>query len=267
MSFAASLQNPQSSGKLWGAAIAGAVFLHVAGATAALLTLSGEIDDSASGAPAIELTLEPAAPRDAEAADLPPGPLTDESAAAAPSVAAAETKETKEENISRVEAEEAELTRNTKPDKPVEEEKTHQAQEVLSAESAASEATAPPKSDVEKQSDAPVAPVQGADAVANAVKQTWQKQLVAHLNRHKRYPGGLGRRSAEASVFFTLDRRGHVVSYSVKHSSGHQAFDDAALAMMKRADPVPPPPPVIADEGLTFEVPVHFGKNVRADGR
>ncbi|MGD9658725.1 MAG: energy transducer TonB [Methylocystis sp.] len=257
MSAAAALQNPQSNGRLWGVALTFAVLLHVGGAVAAFLNLQGD-DEEASGAPAIEISLEPAAPRDAEAADLPPGPVADEAAAAAPSAAASEAKEMKEEQIARTEAEEAELTHNTNPDKPVEEEKKVQAQPVVSAESAASEATAPPKSDAEQTSDRPVSPVQGSDARANAIKLTWQKALLSHLNRHKRYPSGGGRRSAEASVSFTLDRRGHVVNCSIKRSAGHQAFDDAALAMMKRADPVPPPPPVIADEGLTFEVPVQF---------
>ncbi len=257
MSAAAALQNPQSNGKLWSLAVAFALLLHVVGAVAAFANLQGD-DEEASGAPAIEISLEPAAPRDAEAADLPPGPLADEAAAAAPSAAASEAKEVKEEQIARTEAEEAELTHNTTPDKPVQEEKKVQAQPVVSAESAASEATAPPKSDVEQISDRPVSPVQGADVKANAVKLTWQKALISHLNRHKRYPSGGGRRTAETSVSFTLDRRGHVVSYSIKRSAGHSAFDDAALAMMKRADPVPPPPAVIADEGLTFEVPVQF---------
>jgi TonB family protein len=257
MSAAAALQNPQSNGKLWGVAVAFAVLLHVGGAVAALVTLQGD-DEEASGAPAIEISLEPAAPRDAEAADLPPGPLAHEAAAAAPSAAASEAKEAKEEQIARTEAEDAELTHNTTPDKPVEEEKKVQAQPVVSAESAASEATAPPKSDVERESDKPVSPVQGADVKANAIKLTWQKALLSHLNRHKRYPTAGGRRTAEASISFTLNRRGHVISYSIKRSAGHPAFDDAALAMMKRADPVPAPPPVIADEGLTFEVPVQF---------
>lgn len=258
MSAAAALQNPRSSGRLWGLAAFVALLLHVAGAMAAFVTLQGEIDDDASGAPAIELSLEPAAPRDAEAADLPPGPTTDESAASSASVAASEAKETNEEKIARAEADDAELSQSQKPERPVEDEKAHQAQPVISTESAASEATAPPKSDVAKQSDAPVAPVQGADASAYAAKLTWHKALMAHLNRAKRYPSGGGRRSAEASIFFTLDRRGHVISYSVKRSSGQTAFDEAALAMMKRADPVPAPPPSIADEGLSFEVPVQF---------
>ena len=86
---------------------------------------------------------------------------------------------------------------------------------------------------------------------------------MAHLNRNKRYPAGAARRSVEVSVAFSLDRLGHVVSASVKHSSGDKAFDDAALMMMKRADPVPTPPPALADEGLSFDVPVIF----RADRR
>lgn len=262
MSAAAALQNPQPNGKLWGVAVAFAVLLHIGGAVAALVTLQGD-DEEASGAPAIEISLEPAAPRDAEAADLPPGPVAHEAAAAAPSAAASEAKETNEERITHAEADDAELSQSNRPDKPVEEEKKIQAQPVVSAESAASEATAPPKSDVERESDRPVAPVQGADVKANAIKLTWHKALLSHLNRHKRYPTGGGRRTAEASVSFTLDRRGHVVSCSIKRSAGHPAFDDEALAMMKRADPVPPPPPAIADEGLKFEVPVQF----RAGGK
>ena len=36
------------------------------------------------------------------------------------------------------------------------------------------------------------------------------------------------------------------------------AFDEAALAMVRRSDPVPAPPPLIADEGLSFTLPVIF---------
>jgi outer membrane biosynthesis protein TonB len=35
-------------------------------------------------------------------------------------------------------------------------------------------------------------------------------------------------------------------------------FDEAALAMIHRSDPVPPPPPLVADEGLSFTLPVIF---------
>lgn len=263
MSGAATLREERHDGRLWSLAIFLAVSLHLAGAATALLTLRGEIDDEESGAPGIEISLEPVSARDESQEDLPPGPVTDESAAAAPSVASAETKENAEDNIARVEADDAELSRNAKPDKPVEDEKSHKAQQVVSNESAASEATAPPKSEALKKADRAASPVQGADARANAVKLTWQKALMSHLNRAKRYPPGGGRRTAQATVHFTLDRVGHVLSYGITHSSGLPLFDDAALAMMKRADPVPAPPPAMADEGLSFDVPVQF----RADRR
>ena len=59
-------------------------------------------------------------------------------------------------------------------------------------------------------------------------------------------------------VLFTLDRTGHVVTAQVSKTVGDAAFDGAALDMMKRSDPVPAPPPLVADEGLTFGIPVAF---------
>jgi TonB family protein len=67
------------------------------------------------------------------------------------------------------------------------------------------------------------------------VRATWQKELAVHLDKYKRYPSGRPPQSA-----------------------GESAFDDAALDMMRRADPVPPPPPLVADEGLSFSMPVSF---------
>ncbi len=263
MSAAAVLQGVKSSRRLWSVAMAVALSLHISALAAALLARSAELDDDATGAPAIEISLEPAAPRVMDAPDAPPGPLADEAAAAAPSVAASEPKESNEPKIARTEAEDAEFTRNERPDKPVEDTRAHHATPVLSNESIASEATAPPKSDVAREAPKPVAPAPGADASARAVKLTWQKALMAHLDRNKRYPAGAARRSVEVSIGFSLDRLGHVVSANVKRSSGDKAFDDAALMMMKRADPVPAPPPALADEGLSFDLPVVF----RADRR
>jgi TonB family protein len=51
---------------------------------------------------------------------------------------------------------------------------------------------------------------------------------------------------------------GHVLSTTIVKGSGDAAFDQAALAMVKKSDPVPPPPPAVADEGLSFTLPVIF---------
>jgi TonB family protein len=87
---------------------------------------------------------------------------------------------------------------------------------------------------------------------------TWQKELGAHLDRHKRYPADRASKGAEILVTFVLDRTGHVLSSSIVRGSGDPSFDQAALDMLKRSDPVPAPPPLVADEGLSFTLPVIF---------
>jgi TonB family protein len=103
-----------------------------------------------------------------------------------------------------------------------------------------------------------VAPAQGTGATAQRIRATWQKELIAHLDKHKRYPADRPLKSAEILVGFALDRMGHVLSASIVKGSGDAAFDEAALAMVRRSDPVPQPPPLVADEGLNFTLPVIF---------
>jgi TonB family protein len=90
------------------------------------------------------------------------------------------------------------------------------------------------------------------------MRATWTKELIAHLDKHKRYPAERQQKTAEIIVSFVLDRTGHVLSSSIAKGSGDTAFDEAALAMIKRSDPVPQPPPLVADEGLNFTLPVIF---------
>jgi protein TonB len=85
-----------------------------------------------------------------------------------------------------------------------------------------------------------------------------EQKVAAHLERFKRYPTTGVPRSTRIEVGFTLDRLGHVVSAEIRQGSGDPAFDQAALAMLRRADPVPPPPPLVADDGLSFTLPVVY---------
>ena len=60
------------------------------------------------------------------------------------------------------------------------------------------------------------------------------------------------------SLAFTVDRKGNVVSSRVEKSSGSSALDDEALAMIKRAAPLPALPPEVADADLTLVLPIRF---------
>lgn len=122
-------------------------------------------------------------------------------------------------------------------------------------ETAAEPATAPPQASV---AAAPVRTAANPQAAPN-----WQSRMLAHLERHKLYPAQAQRRHLRgvAVLTFTMDRAGRVLSQSLRDSSGHALLDQAALDMLVRAQPLPPPPPEVEGAMLTLSVPVKFTLN------
>lgn len=86
---------------------------------------------------------------------------------------------------------------------------------------------------------------------------TWQARLMAHLERMKRYPPGARKRHEEgtAHVRFALDAEGNVQNVRLVRSSGFGELDAAVLDLVKRASPVPAPPPGVPRE---ITAPVRF---------
>lgn len=258
-------ETPPVSRTVWILAALGAILIHAAAAGLAIAGFKADESDDDIGSPGIEIALDMTAPR-TEPSDLPPGPEAEASTASPAQVEQVQKVEKSElPKDEPVESENPDRVVSPNAAKTPEEEKPEVSQQQTnpSAESVASEATAPPSSETAKEAPVSATPVQGIGATAQRTKATWQKRLVAHLDRHKRYPAGEARRNATVTVSFTIDRTGHVVSTAIAKSSGDPSFDAAALAMMQRSDPVPAPPALVADEGLTFVVPVVF----RATGR
>ncbi len=98
--------------------------------------------------------------------------------------------------------------------------------------------------------------MQGTGRSAERARVTWEKELAVQFDRHKRYPADRSNQAAEIVASFDLDRNGHILSSRVTKSSGDAAFDGAALAMVRRSVPAPPPP--VADAGLSFAMPIIF---------
>jgi len=88
----------------------------------------------------------------------------------------------------------------------------------------------------------------------------WESALAAHIERFKRYPADARARDEQGvvRVAFTIDRAGHVLSSRIVQSSGSPSLDRETLAMLERAQPLPPPPPNIPSTELSFVVPVRF---------
>ncbi|ABE62339.1 outer membrane transport energization protein TonB [Nitrobacter hamburgensis X14] len=248
------------SRRLWGFAAAAAIAIHLGCVALAMAHMQSDESDEDLGAPAIEVGLDLSSPH-REATDLPPGPDTDASVAS-PALAEqkAVVKETDLPKDTPTETEDPDrIVTENESKKPVDDDPEKAAvQTSASQESVAAEATAMPSVEHAPESERSVAPQQGTGASARRIRATWQKELVAHLDKHKRYPSERSLKSAEILVNFVLDRLGHVVSATVVKGSGDPIFDKAALAMVHRSDPVPPPPPLVADEGLSFTLPVVF---------
>jgi periplasmic protein TonB len=122
----------------------------------------------------------------------------------------------------------------------------------------AAKATARPTSEIAQESVRSSTPAQGTGESTQRVRATWQKELIAHLNQHKRYPPNGSLDSVEILVNFVLDKDGRVLSSAIVRGSGDASFDEAALAMIRRSDPVPKPPPLVVQRGLSFTLPVIF---------
>jgi len=238
--------------------------IHVACVALAFGSMRPE-DDQSLGAPAIEIGVELASPR-LDLTDLPVGPDTDASAEA-PEVIQQKTVVEKNDLPKATPIETNNPDRvvspnDPKPDKDPEL-KTSSVQAEPSQASVAVQATATPTIENAPQSPRSVAPSQGTGDSAVRERVTWEKELAAHFNKYKRYPENHAAEGAQVVVSFALDRAGHVLSSRIVTGSGDPDFDAAALAMLERANPVPPPPPIVADEGLTFSLPIIFHAKAR----
>lgn len=86
---------------------------------------------------------------------------------------------------------------------------------------------------------------------------TWRGTIIAHLNRRKRSAGG---QRGTATVAFSINRSGQVLSARLVRSSGNPNLDKEAVALVRRASPVPPPPANVKGNSVLLSVPVRVGR-------
>jgi periplasmic protein TonB len=242
----------------WALAAFGAVIIHVACIALAREYLRVDEPEAELGAPAIEIGIEPLAPR-LEPIDLPPGPDAEESIATPP-VQQVRVEPTILPLAVPSETEDPELAVALVKKKEPKEEQSALAPLVVSpaVPTEAAKATARPTSEIAQVSPRSVTPAQGTGESAQRMRAAWEKELIAHFNQHKRYPPNGSLESAEILVNFVLDKDGRVLSSTIVRGSGDASFDEAALAMIRRSDPVPKPPPLVVQQGLSFTLPVIF---------
>jgi protein TonB len=88
----------------------------------------------------------------------------------------------------------------------------------------------------------------------------WQSRVLARLNAVKAYPSSARARRQQGVVLirFTLDRTGAVLAVALAQTSGFALLDREALALPRRASPLPQPPEDVKGQRIELVVPVEF---------
>jgi protein TonB len=123
-------------------------------------------------------------------------------------------------------------------------------------------ATAPPSAvEVDVR---PAAPAPGlVERPTSAALVTWERLMAMQLERHKRYPPQAQGQQGEATLAFTIDRHGRLLSSRIIRSAGSPVLDAAALDLLSRAQPFPEPPAGIADAQLSITVPIRYSASAK----
>ena len=225
-----------------------ALCLHVGGVFA-LLAHWSETADLVANAPIVMVELAPVAVApQTQPTELPPGLQQNE---ADPEPA----KPVEKAEIPPDPQAEPQLA-VTPPPKPIEKPK-----EKKPKQTHASLTSAP--STAEQQAERAAAPTPGASSHNPNAVPTWKSLLVSHLERSKRYPSEARARGEQgvAQLAFSVDRHGGVHDARIVRSSGSELLDHETLAMVERAQPLPPPPPELPGTQIAIVVPIRY--NIR----
>jgi protein TonB len=126
--------------------------------------------------------------------------------------------------------------------------------------------TATPKVDVPPVVTVPPPPpeppkkIEPNEVDINAALGQYGNTLGRAIAKYKQYPKIAAMRGwqGECLLDLKLDGSGNVLSASVKESSGHEALDNQALEMVRKASPFPAPPEVLRGRSFNITVPVSF---------
>ena len=95
---------------------------------------------------------------------------------------------------------------------------------------------------------------------AKRQRQRYQERLVAYLARFRHYPLLAQREGQEGrvAVHFVMDRQGRILSDHLVSRTPYPLLNREALAMLRRAQPLPPPPSGLAGKTLAWTLPIQF---------
>jgi protein TonB len=109
----------------------------------------------------------------------------------------------------------------------------------------------------------PPPPVAAPQKETGQARESFEARLLSQLNRFKQYPRAARQAHIEGVVMlhFVMDADGKVLSAEIAKSSGRPLLDEEALALIRRAQPLPALPADFPTKTLDAVVPIEFSLN------
>lgn len=103
-------------------------------------------------------------------------------------------------------------------------------------------------------------PGSGAQGLSSDPTVSYIAHIRSWLSQHKYYPVAARRNSAQGTVrlYLVVARDGRVLNVAIARSSGNPALNQAALDMVKRAEPLPAMPDELLRTRLEIILPVRY---------
>jgi protein TonB len=94
----------------------------------------------------------------------------------------------------------------------------------------------------------------------SAAETLWETDVLAKLAAMKHYPTQALHSGEQDTVMvrFVVNRGGQLLSADVIKSKGFTALDAEALALVRRAAPLPPPPAEVSGDAIELVAPIQF---------
>lgn len=93
-----------------------------------------------------------------------------------------------------------------------------------------------------------------------AIAGNWQSRLMSYLAKAKKYPRMARKKKEQGTVivYFVINRAGEVLKAKVQKGSPFKALNQEALALIRRAAPLPKPPEELQGQEFQLAVPIEF---------
>ncbi len=120
----------------------------------------------------------------------------------------------------------------------------------------------PPQPSMNSPASVPTAPSNSSDWLigASSARNEYLSRVFRHLEPFRRYPdmARVNRQQGRVVTRVVINRAGELLAISIERSSGWPLIDNAEIAAIRSAMPLPPPPATMPGDSIALNLPYTY---------